>query len=57
VNIRHHFLREKEANGDIGLQNIRFEEQLTDIFTKPLNERTFVRLRNELNVLDAAHIM
>jgi hypothetical protein len=28
-----------------------------DIFTKPLNERTFVRLRNELNVLDATHVM
>jgi hypothetical protein len=28
-----------------------------DIFTKPLNERIFVRLRNELNVLDAAHVM
>jgi hypothetical protein len=28
-----------------------------DIFTKLLNERTFVRLRNEFNVLDAAHVM
>jgi uncharacterized beta-barrel protein YwiB (DUF1934 family) len=57
IDIRHHFLREKEANGDIALQNVRSEEQLSDIFTKPLNERTFVRLRNELNVLDAAHVM
>jgi hypothetical protein len=57
INIRHHFLREKEANGDIALQNVRSEEQLVDIFTKPLNERTFVRLRNEFNVLDAAHVM
>jgi hypothetical protein len=56
IDIRHHFLHEKEANGDIALQNVRSEEQLADIFTKPLNERTFVRLRNELNVLDAAHI-
>jgi kynurenine formamidase len=57
IDIRHHFLREKEANRDIALQNIRFEEQLVDIFTKPLNERIFVRLRNELNILDAAHVM
>jgi hypothetical protein len=57
IDIRHHFLREKEVNGDIALQNVRYEEQLVDIFTKPLNERTFVRLRNELNVLDAAHVM
>jgi hypothetical protein len=47
----------KEANGDIVLQNVRSEEQLTDIFTKPLNEHIFMRLRNELNVLDAAHVM
>jgi hypothetical protein len=57
IDIRHHFLGEKEANGDIALQNVRSEEQLADIFTKPLNERIFVMLRNELNVLDAAHIM
>jgi hypothetical protein len=48
INIRHHFLREKEANGDIARQNVKSEEQLADIFTKPLNERIFVRLRNEI---------
>jgi hypothetical protein len=42
---------------DIALQNVRYEEQLIDIFTKPLNERIFVRLRNELNVLDATHVI
>jgi hypothetical protein len=57
IDICHHFLREKEANGDIALQNVRSEEQLADIFTKLLNEHTFVRLRNELNVLDVAHVM
>jgi kynurenine formamidase len=57
IDIHHHFLREKEANWDIALQNVRFEEQLVDIFTKPLNERIFVKLRNELNVLDAAHVI
>jgi hypothetical protein len=57
IDIHHHFFCEKEANGDIALQNVRSEDQLADIFTKPLNERIFVRLRNELNVLDVAHIM
>jgi hypothetical protein len=57
IDICHHFLREKEDNGDIALQNVRSEEQLADIFTKPLNERIFVRLRNEINILDAAHVM
>ena len=42
---------------ETSLQGVRSEEQLADIFTKPLDESTFVRLRNELNVLDAANVM
>ena len=57
IDIRHHFLRDHEAKGDISLQGVRCEEQLADIFTKPLDESDFVRLRNELNVLDAANVM
>ena len=57
IDIRHHFLRDHEAKGDISLQGVRSEEQLADILTKPLDESTFVRLRNELNVLDAANVM
>jgi len=57
IDIRHHFLRDHEAKGDISLQGVRSEEQLADIFTKPLDESTFARVRNELNVLDAANVM
>ena len=57
IDIRHHFLRDHEAKGGISLQGVRSEAQLADIFTKPLDESTFARLRNELNVLDAANVM
>ena len=57
IDIRHHFLRDHEAKGDISLQGVRSKEQLADIFTKPLDESTFVRLRNELNILDAGNVM
>jgi len=57
IDIRHHFLRDHEAKGDISLQGVRSEEQLADIFTKPLDEKTFSRLRSELNVLDASNVM
>ena len=57
IDIRHHFLRDHEAKGDISLQGVRSEGQLADIFTKPLDESTFIRLRNELNVLDATNVM
>jgi hypothetical protein len=55
--IRHHFLRDHVAKGDIVLCGVRSEEQLVDIFTKPLDVNTFCRLRSELNVLDASNIM
>jgi hypothetical protein len=29
------------------------KEQLADIFTKPLDKKTFTKLRNELNILDS----
>ena len=52
VDIRHHFLRDHVAKNDISLEGVRTEDHLADIFTKSLDEATFYRLRNELNVLD-----
>ncbi|WVZ97695.1 hypothetical protein U9M48_043209 [Paspalum notatum var. saurae] len=52
IDICHHFLRDHEAKVDITITGVRSEEQLADIFTKPLGEETFCRLRSELNVLD-----
>ena len=52
IDIRHHFLRDHVAKNDISLEGVRTEDQLVDIFTKPLDEATFCRLWNELNVLD-----
>jgi hypothetical protein len=57
IDIRHHFLRNHVARDDISLCGVRSEDQLADIFTKPLDESTFCRLRSELNVLDASNIM
>ncbi|WVZ75439.1 hypothetical protein U9M48_023490 [Paspalum notatum var. saurae] len=53
IDIRHHFIRDHVAKGDILLRNVGTKEQLADIFTKPLDESNFCRLRGELNVLDA----
>jgi hypothetical protein len=32
------------------------EDQLTNIFTKPLDEKIFCKLRNELNILDFSNM-
>jgi hypothetical protein len=52
IDIRHHFLRDHQQKGDIEVFYVSTENQLADIFTKPLDEKTFCRLRNELNVLN-----
>ena len=57
INVCHHFLRDHEAKGDILLTDVRSEDNLADIFTKPLEKDTFAFLRNELNVLDASNVM
>lgn len=43
----------KRRQGDIEIAYVSTKEQLADIFTKPLDEKTFTKLRNELNILDS----
>ena len=38
IDIRHHFIRDHVNNHDVILEFINTKHQLTDIFTKPLNE-------------------
>nr|AAL66758.1 putative pol protein [Zea mays] len=44
IDIRHHFVRDHQQKGDIDIYHISTENQLADIFTKPLDEKTFYRL-------------
>jgi hypothetical protein len=44
IDIRHHFLRDHEAKGDIELFHVSTENQLADIFTKPLMRLGFAFL-------------
>jgi hypothetical protein len=53
IAIRYHFLRDHQQMGDIEISYVSTKEQLADIFTKPLDEKTFTKLRNELNILDS----
>jgi hypothetical protein len=56
IDIRHHFLRDHQQKGDIEVYHINTENQLADIFTKPLDEKRFCRLCSELNVLDSRNL-
>jgi hypothetical protein len=53
IDIRYHFLRDHQQRGDIEIAYVNTKNQLADIFTKPLDEKTFSQLRNELNILDS----
>jgi hypothetical protein len=56
IDIRHHFLRDHQQKEDIDIYHISTENQLANIFTKSLDEKTFCRLRSELNVLDSCNL-
>jgi hypothetical protein len=53
IAIRYHFLRDHQQKGDIEISYINTKDRLADIFTKPLDEQTFNKLRHELNILDS----
>jgi hypothetical protein len=53
IDIQYHFLRDHQQRGDIEITYVSTKEQLADIFTKPLDDKTFTKLRNELNILDS----
>lgn len=56
IDIRHHFIREHIKLGDIEVHFIHTEEQLADIFTKPIDEARFRELRHELNIIDSSNV-
>ena len=40
--IRHHLIRDHQQKGDIYIESVGTEDQLADIFIKPLDEKRFV---------------
>lgn len=52
IDVRYHFIREHVMEGTIELHFVPTNKQLADIFTKPLDEATFVRLVSELGMLN-----
>jgi hypothetical protein len=52
IDIRYHLLRDDQQLGDISIEYVSTHNQLANIFTKPLDDKTFSKLRNELNVFD-----
>ena len=53
IDIRHHFIKDKVLNGIVFLDYVYSENQIADIFTKPLNEEWFCDLQRELGIFDS----
>ena len=56
IDVHHHFIRDHQQKGNICIESVGTEDQLADIFTKPLDEKKFCKLRNELNILDFSNM-
>ena len=52
IDIKHHFIRDHVSNGDIALEFVDTNNQLADIFTKPLNEERMNFIKRELGMID-----
>jgi hypothetical protein len=53
---RHHFLRDHVIKGDIIISHVGTNDQLADIFTKPLDEKQFHELQSKLNIIDSRNV-
>ena len=50
IDVRYHFIKKHVSNSDIMLNYVSTDDQLVDIFTKPLSEEMFSYLRRELEI-------
>ena len=52
IDIRHHFIRDAYEKGLISLEHVPSEDQLADVFTKALDQKTFYSLISRLGMLN-----
>ena len=56
IDVHHYFIRDHQQKGDICIDSVGTNDQLADIFTMPLDEKMFCKLRNKLNILDFSNM-
>ncbi|KAJ9539490.1 hypothetical protein OSB04_032223 [Centaurea solstitialis] len=52
IEMRYHFIRDHMMNGDVEFHFVPTKYQLPNLFTKPLDEKRFNQLINELGMLN-----
>ncbi|XP_028220391.1 uncharacterized protein LOC114402047 [Glycine soja] len=51
IEIRYHFIRELVEHGEMKMEFCKIEEQLADIFTKPIATEKFIKFRDMLGIM------
>jgi hypothetical protein len=51
IPIKYHYLRDQDENKNIKLEYVKTQEQVENIFTKPLNKYVFEHLKKKLGVI------
>ena len=51
IEVRHHWMHEKTGDGTIQLEYVPTADQVTDIFTKPLNSEKFRKFCDALGLV------
>ena len=51
IDTRYHYIRECITKQDVKLEYVKSQDQIADIFSKPLKKEDFVRLRNTLGII------
>ena len=52
IALRYHFIKDHVEEGNIEVYFMKTTDQLAGIFTKPLDEKTFLRIFSGLGMLD-----
>lgn len=56
IDVRYHFINEKIEDGQIEVEYCATEDQVADIFTKPLNANKFVKFRRQMMSEDESEV-
>ena len=56
IDVRYHFIREKQSEGVIDIVYIPTDHQLADLFTKPIEARRFIFLRDRIGMASSVAI-
>ena len=52
IEVRYHFIRDHVQSNDITLEFVPIENQIKDIFIKPLTEERFCAIKKQLGLFD-----